>query len=188
LVIGSSTGGPPALTEVVPHLPADLNAAVLIVQHMPAGFTGALARRLDTLSQLSVAEAVEGEPVVTGRVFVAPGDFHMVVTRDRRIHLHKEPSLHGVRPSVDITLNSVPDAYGANVAVAILTGMGKDGAEGAALVERAGGKVITQDEATCVVYGMPRVTKEKTQRATELPLDRIADALSRALPGLRGTR
>ena len=188
LVIGSSTGGPPALTEVVPHLPADLTAGVLIVQHMPAGFTGALARRLDALSPLEVAEAVEGEPIVSGRVLVAPGDFHMVVTKDRRIHLHKEPAIHGVRPSVDITLNSVPDAYGANVAVAILTGMGKDGADGAALVERAGGKIFTQDEASCVVYGMPRVAKEKTQHATELPLDRIAQALSRALPGARGAR
>lgn len=188
IVIGSSTGGPPALTEVVPHLPADLNAGVLIVQHMPVGFTGALARRLDALSPLTVAEAVEGEPIVVGRVLIAPGDFHMVVTRDRRIHLHKEPSVHGVRPSVDVTLNSLPDAYGANVAVAILTGMGKDGADGAALVEKAGGKVFTQDEATCVVYGMPRVAKEKTQHATELPLDRIANALTRALPGLRGTR
>lgn len=188
LVIGCSTGGPPALTEVVPNLPADLNAGVLIVQHMPAGFTGALARRLNSLSSLEVSEAVEGELVVAGRVLVAPGDFHMVVTRDRRIHLHKDPALHGVRPSLDVTLNSLPEAYGANVAVAILTGMGKDGAEGAARVEQAGGKVITQDEATCVVYGMPRVAKEKTQHATELPLERIADALSRALPTLREAR
>lgn len=189
IVIGSSTGGPPALTEVVPHLPADLNAGVLIVQHMPAGFTGALARRLDSLSPLTVAEAVDGELIVPGRALIAPGDFHMVVTRDKRVRLDKGPSVHGVRPSVDITLKSVAEVYGgSNVAVAILTGMGKDGAEGAAIIERAGGKVITQDEATCVVYGMPRVTKEMTQHANELPLERIADALARALPGLRGTR
>ncbi|MBA4180437.1 MAG: chemotaxis response regulator protein-glutamate methylesterase [Anaerolinea sp.] len=188
VVIGSSTGGPPALTEVVPHLPADLNAGVLIVQHMPAGFTGALARRLDALSPLNVAEAVDGEPVRPGRVLIAPGDFHLVVTRDRRVRLEQGPTVHGVRPSVDVTLNSVAEVYGGNVAVAILTGMGKDGADGAVQVERAGGRVITQDEATSVVYGMPRVAREKTQHAQELPLDRIADALARALPGWRGTR
>lgn len=188
LVIGCSTGGPPALTEVVPHLPGDLNAAVLVVQHMPAGFTAALARRLNSLSPLTVAEAVDGEPIVSGRVLIAPGDFHMQVTRDRRVRLDQGPAVHGVRPSVDITLNSVAEIYGGNAAVAILTGMGRDGADGAARVEQAGGKVITQDEATCVVYGMPRVTKERTQNPQEFALDRIADALTRALPGLRGAR
>lgn len=188
LVIGSSTGGPPALTEVVPHLPGDLAAAVIVVQHMPAGFTGALARRLDALSPLNVAEAVDGEAILNGRVYVAPGDFHLVVGKDKRVHLNQEPAVHGVRPSVDVTLFSVAEAFGRAANVAILTGMGRDGADGAARLESAGGKVIAQDEATCVVYGMPRVTMEKTKSATQVPLEHVARALVATLPSARLTR
>lgn len=183
VVIGSSTGGPPALTEVIPHLPQDLNAGVLVVQHMPAGFTKALARRLDSLSPLEVAEASEGDAVCAGRVLVAPGDFHMRVGSDRRVHLDQSPSLHGVRPSVDVTLDSVTGVYGRHASVAILTGMGRDGADGAARLEQAGGRVFTQNEATCVVYGMPRVTKERTQHAMEAPIDRVAALLTAAVRG-----
>jgi two-component system chemotaxis response regulator CheB len=183
VVIGSSTGGPPALTEVVPHLPQDLNAGVLVVQHMPAGFTKALARRLDSLSPLEVVEASEGDVVCAGRVLVAPGDFHMRVGSDRRVRLDQSPSLHGVRPSVDITLDSVTEVYGRHASVAILTGMGRDGADGAARLEQAGGRVFTQDEATCVVYGMPRVTKERTQHAMEAPIDKVAQLLTAAVRG-----
>ena len=188
LVVGSSTGGPPALTEVIPHLPGDLAAAVIVVQHMPAGFTGALARRLDSLSPLTVAEAVEGEPIVNGRVYLAPGDFHLTVTRDKRIHLDQSPTIHGVHPSVDITLFSVAEVFGRAASVAILTGMGKDGADGAARLEAAGGKVIAQDEATCVVYGMPRVTMERAQHATQVPLEQVAPALLKTLPAMRLSR
>ena len=178
VVIGSSTGGPPALTEVVSHLPAKLAVGVLVVQHMPAGFTAALARRLDSLSPLNVSEAVEGDVVSAGRVLVAPGDFHMRVGRDRHVHLDQAPSVHGVRPSVDITLNSVADVYGRHAAVAILTGMGADGADGAARIEEAGGRVVVQDEASCVVYGMPRVAKERTRAAVQAPLTQVAAHLA----------
>ena len=188
LVIGSSTGGPPALTEVIPNLPADIPAAVIVVQHMPAGFTGALAKRLDSISPLAVGEAVDGEPVLNGRVYIAPGDYHLVVGHDRRIHLNQEPSVHGVRPSVDVTLFSVTEVYGAAASVAILTGMGKDGADGAARLEAAGGKVIAQDEATCVVYGMPRVTMERTTAAHQVPIEEVAQALVATLPNLRTPR
>lgn len=188
LVIGSSTGGPPALTQVVPHLPGDLPAAVIVVQHMPAGFTGALAKRLDALSPLSVAEAVHGEPVLNGRVYIAPGDYHLVVGKDKRIQLNQEPSLHGVRPSVDLTLFSVAEVFGRAASVAILTGMGRDGAEGAARLEAAGGKVITQDEATCVVYGMPRVTAERTKAPVQVPIEHVARALVATLPSVRLSR
>jgi two-component system chemotaxis response regulator CheB len=188
LVVGSSTGGPPALTEVIPHFPGDLMAAVIVVQHMPPGFTGALARRLDSLAPLPVAEAVEGEPIVNGRVYLAPGDYHLTVTRDKRVRLDQSPAVHGVRPSVDITLFSVTEVFGRAASVAILTGMGKDGAEGAARLEAAGGKVITQDEATCVVYGMPRVAMERTQHATQVPLDQVAPALLKTLPAMRLSR
>jgi two-component system, chemotaxis family, protein-glutamate methylesterase/glutaminase len=188
VVIGSSTGGPPALTAVVPKLPASLPAGVVVVQHMPPGFTGALAKRLDSLSQMSVREAKDGDLVAVGQVLVAPGDFHLIVGPDRRVRLDKGPSLHGVRPSVDITLQSVAAVYGKRASVAILTGMGRDGADGCTAVEGAGGAIFTQDEPTCVVYGMPRVAKERTRHAIEAPLDRIADLLSRSVPGWRGAR
>lgn len=188
LVIGSSTGGPPALTEVIPHIPGDVPAAVIVVQHMPAGFTNALARRLDSLSPLHVMEAKEGDLLVNGACYVAPGDFHLIVGRDKRVHLDQGPAVHGVRPSVDITLESVVPVFGRSASVAILTGMGKDGAEGAAKLEAAGGKVIAQDEATCVVYGMPRVTVERTHAAQQVPLARVAPALVATLPALRASR
>ena len=176
-VIGSSTGGPPALTEVIPHLPGDLAAGVVVIQHMPAGFTGALARRLDQLSPLHVKEAAEGDVVAAGHVLVAPGDYHLAVGRDRRIRLNQGPHLHGVRPSIDVTLDSIAEVYGSRATVAILTGMGNDGADGCAKVEHAGGRIIVQDEASCVVYGMPRVAKERTRDARQVPLDRVAGAV-----------
>jgi two-component system chemotaxis response regulator CheB len=180
IVIGSSTGGPPALTEVIPHLPGTLQAAVIVVQHMPAGFTAALARRLDSLSALHVSEAKDGDVIARGGVLVAPGDFHLAVTPERRVRLHQAPPMHGVRPAIDLTLESVAQVYGRDSTVAILTGMGKDGAAGAAIVEQAGGRVFVQDEATSVVWGMPRVAAQLTRHARELPIDRIADALTAA--------
>jgi len=181
VLIGCSTGGPPALTEVVPHLPGDLEAGVIVVQHMPAGFTGALARRLNQISPLEVAEAVAGDHVLQGRVLVAPGNFHLEVDADHTIRLNQGPTLHGVRPSVDIALRSVAPVYGKHLTVAILTGMGRDGAEGAALAEQGGAAIVVQDEATCVVYGMPRVASELTRTAKETPLERIANAISQAV-------
>jgi two-component system chemotaxis response regulator CheB len=150
---------------------------------MPPGFTGALARRLDGLSPLPVSEAAEGDLLAAGRVLVAPGDYHLIVGRDRRVRLDHGPTVHGVRPSVDVTLFSIAEVYGSAVSVAILTGMGRDGADGAARVEAAGGQVFAQDEATSVVYGMPRVTMERTKHARQLPIDRIAAALAASVPG-----
>ena len=178
LIIGSSTGGPPALSTLIPRLPANLDAGIIVVQHMPAGFTDALARRLDSFSALRVSEAKDGDIVATGHVLVAPGDYHLEVTAERRVRIHQSATRHGVRPAIDLTLESVAPVYGQNTTVAILTGMGKDGAAGAAMIEQAGGKVFVQDEATCVVYGMPRVTRELTRRARELPIDKMADALA----------
>lgn len=181
VLIGCSTGGPPALTELVPHLPADLEAGVIVVQHMPAGFTGALARRLNQISPLEVAEAANGDQVLQGHVLVAPGNFHLEVGPDHTIRLNQGPTLHGVRPSVDIALRSVAPIYGKHLTVAILTGMGRDGAEGAALAEQGGAAIVVQDEPTSVVYGMPRVARELTRTAKELPLEKIAEAISQAV-------
>ena len=177
IVIGSSTGGPPALTEVVPHLQPDRAVGVLVVQHMPAGFTSTLAQRLDAASPQPVREARKGEVLYGGEVLVAPGDYHLELSREGRIRLNQEPTRHGVRPSVDTTLESVARAIGSKTSVAILTGMGQDGADGCVAVERAGGQVVVQDEETCVVYGMPRVAKEKAQRAIEAPIERVAAEL-----------
>ena len=186
IVIGSSTGGPPALTEVVGHLRPQPDVGVLIVQHMPAGFTAALSRRLDALSPQPVREATEGDTVAAGMVLVAPGDYHMVVGSDHRIRLTKDAAIHGVRPAVDVTLASVAETYGRNATVGILTGMGHDGADGCVAIDRAGGRVVVQDEETCVVYGMPRSAKELVPHATEAPLERIADAVMRLAAKHRG--
>jgi two-component system chemotaxis response regulator CheB len=184
LVIGSSTGGPRALAEVVYSLPADLPCAVLIVQHLPAGFTRSLAERLDHGSPLSVAEAKDGDLLSVGRVLVAPGDFHLKVV-GRRVQLDMGPRRHGVRPSVDTTLETAAQSFGPAVLTAILTGMGEDGTEGARAVKAAGGLVLAEDESTCVVYGMPRSVVEHGLSDEVIPLDHMAEAIVRHLPTLR---
>jgi two-component system chemotaxis response regulator CheB len=184
LVIGSSTGGPRALAEVVSGLPADLNCAVLIVQHLPAGFTKSLADRLDHGCALPVAEAKDGDLLSVGRVMVAPGDFHLKVT-GRRVQLEMGARRHGVRPSVDTTLETAVQSFGPAILTAILTGMGEDGTEGARAVKAAGGLVLAEDESTCVVYGMPRSIVENGLADDVIPLDHMAEAISRHLPTLR---
>ena len=119
--------------------------------------------------------------VAPGRVLIAPGGFHMTIGADRRIRLNHAPALHGVRPAADITLASVAAVSGRNATVAILTGMGRDGAEGSAKVERQGGTILVQDEASCVVYGMPKSARDATNHPHEFPLDRMAEALTRAV-------
>lgn len=186
IVIGASTGGPPALTEVIPALPATLPAAVIVVQHMPAGFTGALARRLDAIAQLPVKEAEDGDLVANGQVLVAPGDRHLAIGDDRRVKLTETPPVHGVRPAIDVTLESAARVYGPRAVAVILTGMGRDGAEGAAEVERAGGRVFVQDEATSAIYGMPRMALERTDHARVVALPDVATALASAVGTAEG--
>ncbi len=154
VVIGSSTGGPRALMQVIPNLPADIDAAVLVVQHMPSLFTRSLAERLEVLSELSVTEAQDGDEIQRCRVLVAPGDHHMVVS-DGHIQLHRGPPVLGVRPCIDVTMESVARTFGSRSLGVVLTGMGTDGTRGAALIKAAGGKIIVEDESTCVVNGMP---------------------------------
>lgn len=158
IVIGVSTGGPNALAEVIPKLPADLPLPVLIVQHMPPMFTRLLAERLNTSSKLNVIEAAEGMSVERGNVYIAPGDFHMTVQREARrvvIKLNKDPMENSCRPAVDVLFRSAASVYdGATVAV-ILTGMGQDGHKGVRHLRSMGSTVIAQDEATSVVWGMP---------------------------------
>jgi two-component system, chemotaxis family, protein-glutamate methylesterase/glutaminase len=181
LIIGTSTGGPRALFEVVPKLPANLPAAVLLVQHMPPGFTKSLANRLNDVSRLEVREAVEGDVVETGVALLAPGDFHMTIRKGGRVALEKTPPLHGVRPSVDITMESAAALYPGIIVGVVLTGMGMDGTRGAIAIRRAGGTVMTEDEATCVVYGMPRSVKEAGASDRVVRLEGMADAIVEAL-------
>jgi two-component system chemotaxis response regulator CheB len=184
LVIGSSTGGPRALAEVVSALPGDLPCAVLIVQHLPAGFTKSLAERLDSSSALAVAEAKDGDFLAVGRALVAPGDFHLKVV-NRRVQLDMGPRRHGVRPSVDTTLETAATVFGSAMLTSILTGMGEDGTEGARVVKAAGGLVLAEHESTCVVYGMPRAVVEAGLADEIVPLDHMAEAISRHLYALR---
>lgn len=179
VLIGCSTGGPGALHHIIPKLPADLPAAVLVVQHMPPGFTKSLAQRLDELSAIQVKEAAEGDRVQNGRVLLAPGGFHMVVDAEGRIHLNQEPAMHGVRPAVDKTFESAVAVWRERMVGVILTGMGYDGGKGMVSLKKAGGKTIAEDASTCVVYGMPKVVAELGAADQVLPVHEIAAAITR---------
>jgi two-component system chemotaxis response regulator CheB len=179
VVIGCSTGGPGALHQVIPRLPADLAAAVLVVQHMPAGFTRSLAQRLDEISAIPVREAADGERVLEGQVLIAPGGQHLLVNAQGCVQLSLDPQLHGVRPAVDKTFESVVPLWGAAVIGVVLTGMGYDGAKGMVSVKRIGGRTLAEDASTCVVYGMPKVVAEMGAADQVLPVQSIADAIVR---------
>jgi two-component system chemotaxis response regulator CheB len=159
VVIAASTGGPKALSEVVAHIPESLCAAVLVVQHMPDDFLHSLARRLSQIGTMPVSVARAGEPVVSGRIYLAPGDRHMTVAFRAGfpvIETDDGPLVCGVRPSADPLFTSAANAFGQNVVGVVLTGMGHDGAEGLRAVRAAGGGAIVQDRASSIIYGMPR--------------------------------
>jgi two-component system chemotaxis response regulator CheB len=184
LAIGSSTGGPDALAALLPGLRAGLGVPVVIVQHMPPLFTRLLAQRLDGLSQVSVAEATEGEELRAGRVLIAPGGRHLVVRRSgTRIvaHLTEDPAENFCRPSVDALFRSVAAVYGERSLGVVLTGMGRDGESGARVIRSAGGEVFAQDEGTSVVWGMPGAVTMAGQADRVLPLPRIAPEVNAVL-------
>jgi len=191
VVIAASTGGPRALAELVPGLDPTLEAAVVIAQHMPAGFTAGLARRLDQLSPLPVREAQSGEPLLAGTVYVAPGGRHLVLERDdggARLQLRDEPPVHGVRPAADPLFRTAAAVFGPRALGVVLTGMGRDGSEGLQAVIRAGGRGLVQDRATSAVYGMPAQAKATVPADAELPLGAMAAAIGRLVHEIRGTR
>jgi two-component system, chemotaxis family, protein-glutamate methylesterase/glutaminase len=181
ILIGSSTGGPGALNEIIPALPPNFPSPVLIVQHMPAGFTHSLSERLNSISPLNVKEAETGDQLLVGQVLVAPGGFHMTLNEEERIALNQKPAVHGVRPAVDVTLTSLVQHFGKNVIAVILTGMGCDGTHGASLLHSDGGYVIAEHESTCVVWGMPRSVFEAGAASAVLPRPQIASAIEHAI-------
>lgn len=160
VVIAASTGGPGVLYRLLGALPGTLRAAVVVVQHMPPGFTRALADHLDQVSGLTVREAETGALLRDGLAFVAPGGRHLVVEPGGRLRLDEGPPRHGVRPAADVTMESVPAPLARNAVAVVLTGMGMDGARGAKALKERGAEVWIQDEASCVVYGMPRAVAE----------------------------
>jgi two-component system chemotaxis response regulator CheB len=176
-VVAVSTGGPAALTRLVPALPSKPSFAMVVVQHMPTGFTQALAERLHEVSDIDVHEAQDGESLHMGSCVLAPGDKHLVFLDGGRIRLTSDPPVHGCRPAADVTLRSAAQVFGRRVTGVVMTGMGKDGAEGLAAVRAAGGRTIAQDRATSVIYGMPRAAIELGVVDEVLPLDDIAGAL-----------
>jgi two-component system, chemotaxis family, protein-glutamate methylesterase/glutaminase len=203
VVIGLSTGGPSALEQLLPELPANFPVPVLIVQHMPKVFTGALAERLDKCCALHVEEGYDNAPLRAGTVWLAPGGSHMEVAprqrmsgeveydtnlRGGRVRLHQQELLNHCRPSVDYLFHSAAQMYGAGALALVMTGMGADGLSGARAVHERGGVVLAQDEATSAVWGMPgRVTEAGIASAT-LPLSGIAPALRQRVDAGRGVR
>jgi len=178
--IAASTGGPQALERLLPRLPADLPAALIIVQHMPPGFTRSLAQRINRYCAIAVKEATHRERVQVGRAYVAPGGHHLTVRSspdspgEGFIHLDQSPPIGGLRPSANVTLRSVAEVYGPRAIGVILTGMGSDGREGLKLVKERGGVTIAQDQATSVIFGMPRAAIESGCVDKVAPLSDIA--------------
>ena len=187
VVIAASTGGPRALADVIPGLARNLDAAVLIVQHMPSGFTRSLAARLDVLSSLPVKEAEQGMRIEHGRVYLAPGGKHMkVVLIDSipTLSLDDSPPIWGVRPSADPLFRSASEVFGTDVIGVVLTGMGRDGAAGLKAIRDAGGRGIVQNKETSIVYGMPQAALSAAGADRVSPLQDVAAAISELL----GTR
>jgi two-component system chemotaxis response regulator CheB len=184
VVIGTSTGGPPALQAIIPRLPEGLASAVLVVQHMPVGFTRALADRLDSRSAVRVREAQEGDSVLPGSVLIAPAGRHMRVRKRGplvKVWLDDEPRSALHRPSADVLMASVAEVYGARSLGVVLTGMGSDGVEGLRAIRKIGGRTLAESEETCVIYGMPKAAVEAGVVDRSVPLGRMADEILAAV-------
>jgi two-component system, chemotaxis family, protein-glutamate methylesterase/glutaminase len=182
VAIGTSTGGPNALAEVLPHLPADFPVPIVIVQHMPPTFTRFLAERLTASSSLLVREAVPAALLEPGHAWIAPGDFHMNLYRAEssvRLGVFQAPPENSCRPSVDVLFRSVAEVFRHNVLAVVMTGMGQDGLRGCEYIKEARGQVIVQDEASSVVWGMPGFVAKAGLASRVLPLAEIADEIVR---------
>jgi len=188
VVIATSTGGPVALSEVLPALGGDLPAPLLIVQHMPPQYTQSLANRLNERSEIEVVEGAEGMAVAPGFAYIAPGGRHMRVERRGGrivIGITSDPPEHSCRPAADYLFRSAAEVYGAKLMAVVMTGMGRDGTEGCRAVKQRGGRVITQDAEGCAVFGMPKAVVDALLSDETLPLGRIAEGLTRHVTGRR---
>jgi two-component system chemotaxis response regulator CheB len=180
VAIGISTGGPNALQYVLSQLPADFPAAIVVVQHMPEGFTELFARRLDECCAIDVKEAHSGDLLLAGRALICPGNRHMKLKRmplGDIVVLSDEEKVSGHRPSVDVLFRSVAQEFGRDSIGLIMTGMGEDGADALGDIKKAGGMTIAQDEESCVVYGMPRAAIDRGNAMRVVPLDALANTL-----------
>lgn len=183
VVIGISTGGPKALQDILPALPADLPVPIVVVQHMPSGFTAPFASRLDDLCAVSVCEAVQQEVIRAGVVYIAPAGHHLTIDRSGSkaiICLSEKPENQLHTPSVDVMMRSVASSYRSQCMGVIMTGMGSDGAQGMLAIHQQGGFTVGQDEQTCAVYGMPRVCAEMGILNRILPLTQIPNEIVQA--------
>ena len=178
VVIAASTGGPRALAQLLPALPARLGEGTLIVQHMPAGFTGSLAARLDRMSPLHVREAALGDQLEPGTALIAPGGTHLRLDGARQARLTDEAPIGGLRPRADLTIADVAAGWGERTLLVVLTGMGRDGAQGARAVRAAGGRILCEAAESCTVYGMPRAVIEDGLADVVLPLGELAEAIA----------
>jgi two-component system, chemotaxis family, protein-glutamate methylesterase/glutaminase len=179
VVIACSTGGPKALGDLIPRLPSPLGSGTVIVQHMPPGFTASLAARLDAASKLEVREAAGGESLSPDTVLLAPGGAHLRLGKDRLSQLSDDEPVGGLRPRADFTIEDAARLWGPRTLLVVLTGMGKDGLEGAKAVRAAGGRVLCEAESSCTVYGMPRAVAEAGLADEVLPLSDLPAAIAR---------
>ena len=184
VALGISTGGPKALQEILPTLPADFSVPILVVQHMPPGFTAPFANRLNNLCAASVCEAAHGDVLRRGVIYIAPGGCQLRVDRSGNsrttVCLSDKPANQLHVPSVDIMMQSVAGAFSSQAMGVIMTGMGSDGAQGMDAIHRAGGFTLGQDESSCAVYGMPRVCAEMNILDRVVPLSRITQEILQA--------
>lgn len=184
LMIGTSTGGPRALVEVLSRLPRDFPSPIAVVQHMPPGpFIKSVAKRIKAESGIEIEEAKNDERLEPGLAVIAPGGYHMLIEKGGVIKLNQGPAVNAVRPSVDVMMSSGATVYGPNTVGVILTGMGRDGANGMALVKKKGGRTIAEHESTCVVYGMPKVVIDNGNADRVVPLERVAQEIMKMIEG-----
>ena len=182
VVIGTSTGGPNALAELVQVFPADWSVPIAIVQHMPPAFTARLAERLTEKSRLRVREGAAGEPISAAQAWVAPGDYHLLLRGERKgvqLVLNQEAAVNSCRPAVDVLFRSAVEVYGPGVLAVVLTGMGQDGLRGCEAIRAAGGQVLVQDEASSVVWSMPGAVARAGLADQVLPLNQLGPAILR---------
>ena len=178
VIVGISTGGPAALAKMLPEIPRVTNMGLVIVQHMPPTFTTALAKRLDSLCRIKVSEAKDGDRVREGTALIAPGGFHLEFGGDGAICLTQSPPVNGCRPAADVTMKSAANVFRKNLVGVVMTGMGKDGAEGLSAIKSGGGRTFVQDRESCVIFGMPKACMDLGVVDEVVPLSSMASTLN----------